>query len=146
MRFFRLRVPVVGNGTKRGQSRFRGDDLDLKGAECYFWVHSGGTRWHYTGRPLKIHHGEWGPPEHFVLVNDESLWHRSWAPSRASLDALLKKQRQLRIFLRGVFGGGDREALHGPVRAPSGESVAETFAFQEDSHPNGPRVQRRIES
>ena len=90
MRFFRLRVPVVGNGTKRGQSRFRGDDLDLKGAECYFWVHSGGTRWHYTGRPLKIHHGEWGPPEHFVLVNDESLWHRSWAPSRASLDALLK--------------------------------------------------------
>ena len=69
----------------------RGDDLDLKGAECYFWVHSGGTRWHYTGRPLKIHHGEWGPPEHFVLVNDESLWHRSWAPSRASLDALLKK-------------------------------------------------------
>lgn len=68
----------------------RGDGLDLKGARCFFWVHSGGTRWHYTGRPLKIHQGEWGPPEHFVLVNDESLWHRSWAPSRTSLDDLLK--------------------------------------------------------
>ena len=68
----------------------RGDDLDLKGAKCYFWVHTGGTRWHYTGRPLKIHQGEWGPPEHFVLVNDESLWHRSWAPSKTSLNDLLK--------------------------------------------------------
>lgn len=67
----------------------RGDDLDLKGAQCFFWVHSGGTRWHYTGRPLKIHHGEWGPPEHFVLVNDESLWHRSWAPSQTPLDDML---------------------------------------------------------
>ena len=68
----------------------RGDDLDLKGAQCFFWVHSGGTRWHYTGRPLKIHQGEWGPPEHFVLVNDESLWHRSWAPSQTPLDEMLK--------------------------------------------------------
>ena len=68
----------------------RGDDLDLKGAKCYFWVHSGGTRWHYTGRPLTIDHGKWGPPERFVLVNDESEWHRSWAPSRASLESLLK--------------------------------------------------------
>ncbi len=69
----------------------RGDGLDLKGAQCYFWVHSGGTRWHYTGRPLKIHEGKWGPPERFVLVNDESQWHRSWAPSGHSLDSLLKK-------------------------------------------------------
>ena len=69
----------------------RGDGLDLKGARCYFWVHTRGTRWHYTGRPLRIYEGEWGPPERFVLVNDESQWHRSWAPSGHSLDALLKE-------------------------------------------------------
>ena len=23
----------------------RGDDLDLKGAKCYFWALAGGTRW-----------------------------------------------------------------------------------------------------
>ena len=119
----------------------RGGDLDLKGAQCYFWVHSRGTRWHYTGRPLKIHHGEWGPPEHLVLVNDESLWHRSWAPSGSLPGRAAQEQRQLRLLLRGVLGGGDGQALHGPVRAPSGESVAETFAFQEDSDPNGHRMQ-----
>ena len=46
----------------RVSAHLRGADLDLKGAKCYFWVHSGGTRWHYTGRPLKIHQGKWGPP------------------------------------------------------------------------------------
>jgi len=56
----------------------RGDGLDLKGARCYFWVHGAGTRWHYTGRPLRITAGEWGPPEHFILDNDEARWHRSW--------------------------------------------------------------------
>ena len=119
----------------------RGDDLDLKGAQCYFWVHSGGTRWHYTGRPLKIHHGEWGPPEHFVLVNDESLWHRSWAPSRASLDALLKKSASYGFSFVGFSEEVTGQALHGPLRDPPGESVAETFAFQEDSDPNGHRMQ-----
>ena len=66
----------------------RGDDLDLKGARCYFWVAGAGTRWHYTGRLLRITQGEWGPPEHFILHNDESRWHRSW--QGASLDEALK--------------------------------------------------------
>ena len=68
----------------------RGDDLHLYGAKCCFWVHRGGTRWHYTGHPLEISSGCWAAePNRFTLVNDESKWHRSWAPSNASLDALL---------------------------------------------------------
>ena len=70
--------------------RLRGDTLDLNGAHCYFWVHHGGTRWHYTARRLKIHEGTWGPEERFVLLNDEARWHRSWAPSDDSLDETLK--------------------------------------------------------
>ena len=82
----------------------RGDGLDLKGARCYFWVHTSGTRWHFTGRPLKIHHGEWGPPERFLLVNDESQWHRSWAPSGHSLDSLLKESASYGFSFVGFSG------------------------------------------
>ncbi len=32
----------------------RGDDLRLYGAECYFWVHAPGVRWHFTGNPVPI--------------------------------------------------------------------------------------------
>ena len=70
--------------------RLRGDNLDLKGAHCLFWVHHGSTRWHYTGHRLKIHQGTWGPEERFVLHNDEAQWHRSWDPGQNSLDEVLK--------------------------------------------------------
>ena len=70
--------------------RLRGDALDLKGAYCYFWAHRSGTRWHYTGRPLKVRQGAWGPEERFVLHNDKAQWHRSWARSQGSLDDTLK--------------------------------------------------------
>ena len=73
----------------------RGDDLQLFGAECYFWVVGSGDRgrWHYNSAPLNISHGSWaGEPNVFTLHNDESLWHRSWSKdpeNPPSLDDLL---------------------------------------------------------
>ncbi|MBI3943496.1 MAG: hypothetical protein HY326_10830 [Chloroflexi bacterium] len=58
----------------------RGDNLNLNGAKCYFWVHSGGTRWHYHGNPLTISERRWSDePLRFTLRNDASLWHNSWS-------------------------------------------------------------------
>ena len=68
----------------------RGDNLDLKGAKCYFWVNKPGTRWHLTKHPLVVTAGTWSPePNKFVLKNDEVLWHRSWQPKKASLNDVL---------------------------------------------------------
>jgi hypothetical protein len=72
----------------------RGDNLDLKGAQCTFWVLNSaiGTRWHYTAAPLTVSEGTWGTKLSIVLKNDESLWHRSWArypENPASLDQCL---------------------------------------------------------
>ena len=71
----------------------RGDDLQLRGAECYFWAHADGTRWHCTGRPVDIADGHWAEPSRFLLDNDETLWHRSWVrfPERpGSLEQVLR--------------------------------------------------------
>lgn len=67
----------------------RGEDLDLDGANCYFWVVGRGRegrrsgRWHLTSRPLDIGDGSWARND-FTLAVDESLWHRSWASNPAS--------------------------------------------------------------
>ncbi len=72
----------------------RGDDLERFGADCLFWVHSNGTRWHLRSNPLEISDGRWADrPNRFTLDNDESLWHMSWtgrSEGPASLDTLLK--------------------------------------------------------
>ena len=73
----------------------RGENLDLKGAQCYFWAldQEIGTRWHYISQPLNVAQGKWGKAVRFRLKNQESLWHRSWArtPSNpASLDEVLR--------------------------------------------------------
>jgi hypothetical protein len=73
----------------------RGDHLDLKGAQCYFWAldQEIGTRWHYVSQPLRVQHDRWGKPLRFRLQNREALWHRSWArtPSNpASLEEVLR--------------------------------------------------------
>jgi hypothetical protein len=71
----------------------RGDDLDLLGGEAYFWVHIGGTRWHFGSHPLHISQGAWAAePNRFKIVNDESKWYRSWPglpPNPKSLDRTL---------------------------------------------------------
>jgi hypothetical protein len=72
----------------------RGDDLRLDGAQCLFWAHVGGTRWHYSSQPLEITQGHWADqPNRFTLKNDESLWHMSWSntpDNPAPLDAVLQ--------------------------------------------------------
>ena len=58
----------------------RGDDLLLDSAKCYFWVHTGHTRWHCTSHPLEISDGAWvDRPNVVTLTSDESLWHKSWS-------------------------------------------------------------------
>ena len=57
----------------------RGDDLQLDGAQCFFWIHGVGGRWHYTSHPLSISDAGWSSaPLRFSLENDEPLWHHSW--------------------------------------------------------------------
>ena len=57
----------------------RSDDLRLDGAECLFWVHGVGGRWHLNSRPLPISERGWSSePLRFSLPNDEALWHHSW--------------------------------------------------------------------
>ena len=57
----------------------RGDDLELDGAQCLFWVHGVGGRWHLNSRPLQIPEGEWSSePSRFALPDDEAAWHHSW--------------------------------------------------------------------
>lgn len=61
----------------------RGDNLRLDGAECFFWVHGSGGRWHLYSRPLPISEGRWSfEPLRFPLSNDEALWHHSWPRDR----------------------------------------------------------------
>ena len=85
----------------------RGDDLQLHGAQCYFWVVGPGGRWHFTSHPLAVTEGEWATePNVLALRNDESLWHRSWQsdPSQPKpLDDLLANAVSYGISLAG-FG------------------------------------------
>ena len=72
--------------------QLRGDDLQLAGAECYFWAHTSGTRWHCSGRPVEIFNGRWAEPTRLKLENDESLWYKSWVRDpkiEAGLDEVL---------------------------------------------------------
>ena len=58
----------------------RGDDLQLDGASCFFWIHGDHTRWHYTSHPLSISDGDWASnPLRFSLRADDKLWHHSWS-------------------------------------------------------------------
>jgi len=60
----------------------RGDDLQLFGAQCYFWIVTFSpytTRWHYTHYPLEVPEGRWSAQQTLVLNPDESLWHCSFS-------------------------------------------------------------------
>ena len=57
----------------------RGDSLQLDGANCLFWVHGAGGRWHLNSQPLPISEGRWNSgPVQFALTDDEKLWRHSW--------------------------------------------------------------------
>jgi hypothetical protein len=85
----------------------RGDNLQLFGSRCFFWVVAPGCRWHLVSRPLTISDSAWAAqPNRFTLPNDESLWHRSWSsdPARPpSLDFVLTHAHSYGISLVG-FG------------------------------------------
>ena len=87
----------------------RGDDLNLQGAKCYFWTvgEKESGRFHFTSNPLNISEGCWADsPNSFTLINDESLWHRSWSKNPSmppSLDDLLSRCISYGISLVG-FG------------------------------------------
>lgn len=67
----------------------RGEELVLDGAQCFFWVHGGHTRWHCTGKPLSIPDGAWGvEPQRVVLEPDEGQWHLSWSADPENPGAL----------------------------------------------------------
>jgi hypothetical protein len=58
----------------------KGDELIRDGAECLFWAHASGTRWHLRDQPLVIGDGEWTPePNRVRLTTEESRWHNSWS-------------------------------------------------------------------
>lgn len=64
------------------QCRLRGENLELHGANVYFWAVTYGpaaTRWHYVAEPIPVSHGEWGGLTSLVLRPDPSAWHRSFA-------------------------------------------------------------------
>jgi hypothetical protein len=84
--------------------QLRGDDLKLAGAECYFWAHTAGTRWHCSGRPVEIAEGRWDEPSRLILESDESVWYRSWVrPSftAANLDEVLSSTTSYGFSLVG---------------------------------------------
>ena len=59
----------------------RGENLDLKGGYCTFWVlcRRLSTRWHFAAQPLPIEPIGWAKtPTVVTLDDDESQWHRSW--------------------------------------------------------------------
>lgn len=69
----------------------RGDNLDLKGGRCLFWVMNRQlcTRMHLTGQPLPIEPNRWADkPNVVTLANDESQWHRSWTVPGAPIPRL----------------------------------------------------------
>jgi len=60
----------------------RGDNLQLHGATCYFWVVTflpTSTRWHYTSQPLNIPEGKWSNIQKITLNPREELWHCSFS-------------------------------------------------------------------
>ncbi len=73
----------------------RGDELQLHGASCYFWVVTflpATTRWHYTRYPLQIPEGQWSELQELTLNPQEELWHCSFsfADPRIPLDETLE--------------------------------------------------------
>jgi hypothetical protein len=71
----------------------RGDGLNLNTAQCYFWAHIAGNRWHCHGQPIAIPEGKWADhPTILTLTTDASQWYRSWlnpTAQEATLDQVL---------------------------------------------------------
>ena len=86
----------------------RGDDLLLNGADCYFWIHVPGTRWHCKAHPLEVCNGRWGDePQRLKLVDDPNQWYMSWSrtPRRpASLSEVMASTHSYGFSFVGFTG------------------------------------------
>jgi hypothetical protein len=73
-----LRGPVDLRGATMSV-HLRGDELDLRGGRCLFWILSRklSTRWHLSSAPLRVENGQWMKSTIPLAPSDE-LWHRSW--------------------------------------------------------------------
>ena len=100
----------TGNGSINLMDRkvslyLRGDNLKLYGAECYFWVFTPYTRWHYIHEPLRIQNFRWdSTPDYIHLTNDESLWYNSWCEEgyrRKTIEFALRMVTSYGISFRG---------------------------------------------
>ena len=101
----------------------RGDGLDLKGAQCYFWAHIGNNRWHFTDHPLPISQGTWGkrhylrPGERRVQMDPNLGLDGPGQPGPGAAGVC-----ELRLLLHRISRRrrGDGTALHGrsPDRGP----------------------------
>ena len=57
----------------------RGDNLNINTANCYFWAHTAGNRWHCHGQPIPIPENRWNhAPTVVKTMADEAQWYRSW--------------------------------------------------------------------
>lgn len=86
----------------------RGDDLELDGAECYFWIHLPGTRWHCKAHPFDIPNGRWGDEEQRLkLVDDPNQWYMGWSKtpnSPADLNEVLASTHSYGFSFVGFTG------------------------------------------
>jgi len=59
----------------------RGDDLDLKGGQAFFWVLDATGRYHKRNHPLNIGNGCWGAKNSITIGSVADGWHHSWGPT-----------------------------------------------------------------
>lgn len=77
-----LKIPPLDLRRTTISFSLRGDNLQLHGATCYFWVVTflpTSTRWHYVSQPLVIPEGEWSKLQILTLTPEENLWHCSFS-------------------------------------------------------------------
>ena len=89
----------------------RGDHLDLKGAQCFFWIHCyspHSTRWHYTTAHLDISHDSWGDLQAITLPNDPAQWQRSYSSNTDSPASLNLTLRACSSFGFSFIGFSDK--------------------------------------
>jgi hypothetical protein len=90
-----VKIPPLDLRNTTVSFSLRGDNLQLHGATCYFWVVTflpTSTRWHYTSQPLNIPEGKWSNIQKITLKPKEELWHCSFslANPRVSLNDTLE--------------------------------------------------------
>lgn len=94
----------------------RGDQLDLKGARCYFWITAGvptTVRWHYIAYPIDISIDSWGPRNEMQLIDDPEKWHKSFSGNPGVNDDLAYALRTATSY--GFSFVGFKEKVSGRI-------------------------------